>query len=367
MKKIRKKWVKVLISVIAAILAVLLVVVLVLFFPLMGKKHVEVWSAGQEFNMSALKTVEKTPGEDFKILLLTDMQLWSNPADNKECLEQVGQLVEKTDPDMMATVGDNISGATTRFLIKDLVKELDSYQIPWAMVFGNHDPEIPMTTLNWQADQIMKSEYTLFEKGPSNLYGCGNYAVNIIENGQPIYTLFMFDNGRNYEYDDGSKQEIYMGYEQIAWYEWMVKGIEQTVGRTVPSMTFSHFALPEMSETIEEVGIYNEVDDSYTIPKEYGFGKCAYLPGCAPVNSGFFDKCKELGSTTHIFCGHDHENNASITRDGIMMTYGMKTGPSPAPWNGAEQMGGTLITIHTDESAKATVSVEHIAIANAEK
>ena len=107
--------------------------------------------------------------------------------------------------------------------------------------------------------------------------------------------------------------EIYMGYEQIAWYEWNVKGIEKAAGRLIPSMTFSHFALPEMRQAVEKNGIYNESDKSYTISDAYGFGKCAYLPGVSPVNSGFFDQCLALGSTTHIFCGHDHENNASIT------------------------------------------------------
>ena len=109
-----------------------------------------------------------------------------------------------------------------------------------------------MTTLNWQGDQLLKSEYCLFQKGPSNLYGCGNYAVNITEKGEPIYTLFLLDNGRYYEYEDGSKREIYMGYEQIAWYEWNVKGIEKAAGRLIPSMTFSHFALPEMRQAVEK-------------------------------------------------------------------------------------------------------------------
>lgn len=367
----KKKVLKIVVSVIAAILAVLLIIVAVLFFPLMGKKHVEVWSVGQTFDINTIETVEKTPGEDFKILLLTDTQLWSNPADNRECLDQITELVEQTDPDMIATVGDNVSGATTRFLMKDFVKTLDSFQLPWTAVFGNHDPEIPMTTLNWMGDQMLESEYSLFQKGPSNLYGCGNYAVNITENGTPIYTLFMFDNGRYTEYLDENGEtytkEIYMGYEQIAWYKWNVEGIAQAVGHTVPSMTFSHFALPEMRETIEEVAVYNEADGTYTIPEEYGFGMCSYLPGCAPVDSGFFDTCVALGSTTHIFCGHDHENNASVTRDGITMTYGLKTGPSPAPWNSAEEMGGTVITIHTDSaSQQPAVNVEHIVMATAE-
>lgn len=359
---VKTKSKKILIVVLSTILSIVMVVVLLLFFPLMGKKHTEVWSAKQEFKLDQLQTVEKNSNQDFKILLLTDTQLWMNPKDNKACYDQIRKLVAQTTPDLIATVGDNVSGVTSRFLLKEWIDVMDSFQIPWAPVFGNHDSEIPMTTLNWQGDQLLKSEYCLFQKGPSNLYGCGNYAVNITEKGEPIYTLFLLDNGRYYEYEDGSKREIYMGYEQIAWYEWNVKGIEKAAGRLIPSMTFSHFALPEMRQAVEKNGIYNESDKSYTISDAYGFGKCAYLPGVSPVNSGFFDRCLALSSTTHIFCGHDHENNASITHQGITMTYGLKTGPSPAPWNSAEETGGTIITIHTASNQTASVDVQHIPI-----
>lgn len=151
-----------------------------------------------------------------------------------------------------------------------------------------------------------------------------------------------------------------MGYEQIAWYAWNVEGISKSAGKTVPSMTFTHFAPPEMRTAVESLCVQDE-NGQYTVPEDYGFGICDYLPGCAPVNSGFFAKCKELGSTKYMFFGHDHENNASLTYDGITMTYGLKTGPSPAPWNSAEETGGTLITIGNADADYA-VSVEHIVL-----
>lgn len=325
----------------------------------MGEKHVQVWSASDEFDISNVQTVEKQADKPFKIMLIADIQLWSNPADNKKAYEQVEKLVNKTNPDLILTLGDNVSGASSRFLLKNFIDFMEEFEIPWAPVFGNHDNEIPMTTLNWQGDKYEQAEHCLFKKGPSNLYGCGNYAINITENGKPIQTLFLFDNGRHIEYNNGEKHEIYMGYEQIAWYEWNVKGIENAVGNTVPSMTFSHFAQPEMLEAIEKYAVHNEKDGSYTIPPEYGSGKCTYLPCASPVKSGFFDKCKELGSTKYIFCGHDHENTASVTADGITMEFGLKTGPSPAPWNGAEHTGATVVTIGNSNSGYA-VSTEQI-------
>lgn len=125
-------------------------------------------------------------------------------------------------------------------------------------------------------------------------------------------------------------------------------------------MTFSHFAQPKFREAIEALCEKDE-NGIYNVPQEYGFGYCQYLPGVAPVNSGFVEKCKELGSTKYIFCGHDHENNASITYDGITYTYGLKTGPSPKPWNFANETGGTLITISGSGENQA-ISIENTVI-----
>lgn len=353
----KKKALKIIKMTICIILVGTLVILGVLFFPLAGKEHTEIWCKSDDFDISKIQTVEKERG-DFKILMFTDTQLWSNLGKNKECYEQMDALVEKTKPDMIALPGDNLSAMASRFSIDNFIKHMDSYKIPWAPVFGNHDAEISVNSKNWQGDKYEKSEYCLFEKGPSNLYGCGNYVINITEKGMPIYSVYMLDNGQYLKYDNGDKKEVYMGYEQIAWYEWNVLGINKAAGYTVPSMTFSHFAQPEFKEAVEKYGVKAD-DDSYTIPTEYGSGYCQYLPCCAPVNSGFVEKCKELGSTKYIFCGHDHENNAIVTYDGITYTYGLKTGPSPVPWNFAKETGGTLITI-TGQNENQIVSIENI-------
>lgn len=339
------------------LLATILIVVVALLFPLKGEKHIEVWGAKQEFTLDKIQTVEKTR-DDFKILVMADTQLWSDQRENKKCYAEMDKLVEKTNPDMIVTLGDNLSAFENRFSIGKFVKKMDSYGIPWTPVFGNHDGEVPGTSLNWIADQMMKGENCLFEKGPSNLYGCGNYVVNINEKDKPVYSLYLLDNGRYIDYgEEKGNHEIYMGYEQIAWYEWNVKGMEKAVGETVPSMTFSHFAQPEFRDSIEKYAEKQE-DGSYIIPEEYGFGKCQYLPSAPLVNSGFVDKCKELGSTHYMFCGHDHENNGVMTVDGMTYAYGLKTGPSPIPWNYATEMGGTLVTLDKENN----VNIEYVVL-----
>ncbi|MGN1201944.1 MAG: metallophosphoesterase, partial [Eubacterium sp.] len=159
---------------ICVLLALILIIAGVLFFPLQGEQHTQIWSAGDEFDISKIQAVSKDR-EDFKILMFTDTQLWADLRENKKCYEQMDALVEKTQPDLIVLPGDNLSALASRFSINNFIKHMDSYKIPWAPVFGNHDSEIPTTSRNWQADKYMDSEYCLMEKGPSNLYGCGNY------------------------------------------------------------------------------------------------------------------------------------------------------------------------------------------------
>lgn len=349
---------KVKITIIAVVSVVLLIaiVAMILLVPRTGKSSDVVWSAGDTYDVNSVARLDKTKGEDFKILLITDLQLWAGLGDNKRAWEIVDQLVEETKPDLIIMPGDNVSGLNTDILTLQVVDHMEKYGIPWAPVFGNHDAE-GNATLEWQGDKYENAEHCLFSKGPKNLYGVGNYFINIFDENKPVYSLALFDNGRYYDYGgDIGKKEIYMGYEQIAWYEWNMKGINDIAGYTVPSMAFSHFAPPEFREAMEKYGVKNQDDGRIYVPEELGYGSCAYLPGVAPVNSGFIERAKAMG-LTHVFVGHDHENDASITYEGITYTYGLKTGPSPAPWNNALEYGGTVITIGDNGAVDVTNKV----------
>lgn len=348
-----KKSIKITAISLASVLVILAIVAMILFIPLKGKPHDEVWAYSDEFDINKITTLEKTPNKDFKIMQLTDTQLWFLGSDNKEAFKIIKDLAESEKPDLFILTGDNVSGLNTDALLKKLIKTMDSLEIPWAPIFGNHDSE-GKATLNWQGDRFMESKFCLFKKGPSNLYGVGNYVINIQENNKIIQSLFLFDNGRYYDYPTGRK-EIYMGYEQMAWYQWNIEGIAKKAGEVVPSMTFSHFAIPEFKIAMETL-TKKASDDRYYVPEELGFGSCAYLPGVAPVNSGFFQLSKKLKSTHSMFFGHDHENDASIKYEGITLTYGLKTGPSPEPWNDAKEYGGTNIIINS----KNEVSIKHV-------
>lgn len=347
---------KVAIGVSAAVL-VLLTVVLIVFCPRRGADETYIWAVSDDYSSGNVASLEKTAGEDFTILLFTDIQLWTLVSDNRRAFAIMDELVERTDPDLIVLPGDNVSGISTDILTLQLVSKMESYGVPWAPVFGNHDAE-GNATLEWQGDRFEEAEHCLFDRGPTDLYGVGNYFVNIFEDGTPIYSLCFMDNGRYIDYGDRTA-ETYVDYAQIAWYKWNIEGLNAEFGTSVPSMSFSHFAFPEMREAVEKYGILSD-DGRYVIPEDMGEGSCAYLPGAAPVNSGFFETAKASG-LTHAFFGHDHENDARITVDGVTLSYGLKTGPSPRPWNSAKEYGGTVITI-----GDGGVSVRNEVVASAD-
>lgn len=347
---------KVVIGVSAAVL-VLLTVVLIVFCPRRGADETYIWAVSDDYSSGNAASLEKTAGEDFTILLFTDIQLWTLVSDNRRAFAIMDELVERTDPDLIVLPGDNVSGISTDILTLQLVSKMESYGVPWAPVFGNHDAE-GNATLEWQGDRFEEAEHCLFDRGPTDLYGVGNYFVNIFEDGTPIYSLCFMDNGRYIDYGDRTA-ETYVDYAQIAWYKWNIEGLNAEFGTSVPSMSFSHFAFPEMREAVEKYGILSD-DGRYVIPEDMGEGSCAYLPGAAPVNSGFFETAKASG-LTHAFFGHDHENDARITVDGVTLSYGLKTGPSPRPWNSAKEYGGTVIAI-----GDGGVSVRNEVVASAD-
>lgn len=349
---IKKKKIIIVTSIVA--LLVLIITVMALFIPRTGRKIVDIWGQDKEFKIDSIKALNKEADKEFKILLMTDLQLWSNLGDNDKVFKLMDKLVEETKPSLIVLPGDNVSGITTAGLTKQLIKKMDSYKLPWAPIFGNHDSE-GNATLKWQADRFMESSYCLFSRGPSNLYGVGNYFVNIVEGSEVLYSLALLDNGRYINYGEGN-DEKYIGYEQIAWYNWNVDGIAKAVGKSVPSMVFTHFAQPEFYTAMETLAVKG-ADDRYYVPEELGFGSCAYLPGVSPVNSGFFDIARERGMT-HMFSGHDHENDASILYKDVVLTYGLKTGCSPAPWNDAIRYGGTVVTLSNGNVTVANTIIE---------
>ncbi len=309
------------------------------------------WSADDAFTTDSYVEVVKNPDEDFVILNLADVQLEDDEiygAEGEETAKLIDELVNSKKPDLITLSGDN-AWDTVAYL--ELIKWIDSYDIPWAPVMGNHDGQGLISEF-WAAYLYSEAENCLFEFGPEGM-GYGNYIINITENGKIIHTLVMMDthDDADYELDDGS---VISGYDhlwdnQIEWYKWAINGTKNLAGKTVESTVIMHIPVYEykyawrMAYGSDELG---------TIPAD----KAPMAQGVngegiysAPVNNGFISVCKELASTKNMIVGHDHANNFQIYYEGIRLNYAVKSGYG-SYWV-PELIGATMININSDGNA----------------
>ncbi len=308
------------------------------------------WSVNDEFTSEAYVELEKDSSKDFVILNIADVQLNDDEvfADiGTRSNNMIATLIEEQQPDLITLSGDNAWG-TVAYM--ELINYIDSFGIPWAPVMGNHDGQGCVSEF-WAAELFTQAENCLFQFGPEDM-GYGNYIINITENGKTIHTLFMMDthNSKHYVLKDGTVYEgeyAHIWPTQFNWYRWAVNGIAEQEGRTVESTIILHIPLYEYREAW--AAAWDEENQCYR-PEyaETSFGKNSEWVCSPPVDTGFFDLCKELGSTKNIVCGHDHVNSSSIVYDGIRLTYGLKLGEGCYYEEG--MTGGTTLTIDSTGS-----------------
>lgn len=336
----------IILSIVTALAILATYVFLLLWSPLKGVDSEEIWTEDQILDTDEIPALEMTAGEDFRILVLADTQLGARPTDKWKVRKLMNILVEQTDPDFVTTVGDNTASFIGHRRTRWIISRFEAMNLPWSVTLGNHDGE-GLADRTWLGNRYEEGENSLFSLGPGNIHGTGNYAVNITgESGEIVYSLIMMDSNTYRRYESGRDYD-YIYNDQIQWYEWLNDGLSGSQGKPVPTMLFFHIPLPEFD----------------SIRQEWEAGELEAAGGmregvfCPPVNSGFFDTIKEVGTTTHIFNGHDHVNSLSAEWEEVLFTYVLKTGTGS--YSDKDLQGGTLITI---DGASHEIDVEHIYI-----
>lgn len=344
-----------------------------------GTPSAEVWEENMEYDINNTVQLQKTPGEDFVILNLTDIQYndFLDIGRRKYTEQTITELIERVKPDLITMTGDQIWAPFVKYSLDDLIEFMDSFKIPWAPVNGNHDGE-GNVDLNAAAEKYEASEYCLFSKGPGNIGGVGNYVINIMEGDVIVESLIMMDSGSSADFDDMAESDKMYGWEldddfelkrdedgnlierqighdyayiqpeQIEWYRWCVRGAaayNEEKGAPAPeSALFIHIALPE----------YYYAYCDYLIDgksEEYGFfGAMREDVCCSKKNSGMFDAILEENSTKFVFAGHDHVNDYSLLYKGVRLTYALKTGDRCYAEDDVN--GGTVFTVGETRSVR---------------
>lgn len=317
----------------------------------------QTWFEKDAYDASKVTSLVKKDGKDYKILLLADIQIDKiGFKGRKHAFNLIDQLVAKTNPDLIITLGDNTQGNYSDKMALKLSEHLSKFNIPWAVTLGNHDSE-GRRGRPWYGNLYENAENSLFKYGPSNIHGVGNYAIHLKdESGKILYSFVMLDSNEYREYESGAGYD-FIYQDQINWYQWEVEGVSKTqygnydpeIGHVVPSMSFFHIPLLEFSDAAEAV-------KNGTIKASEIAGKNNEGVAAAKINSGLFNVMLDLKSTTHVFCGHDHINNLSVNWKGIQLSYGLKTGETS--YFDEKMQGGTLLTLSTVKDQKDKDSIK---------
>lgn len=305
----------------------------------------------------------------FKILVLADIQ--SGYPVGEALKAYIAEALDETEPDLVIFLGDNIMAAddgTTEGYLKgfdEVLPILEQREVPFTLVFGNHDYETAPDELKDHVLEIyQRYDGCLAYDADPSLHGCGTHNLPILDSKgeKTVFNLWLFDSG-DYAYDENGEKHGYdcVRADQIEWYKNKSNELkEANGGELVPSLAFQHIVTQEVTQKvmislpfqIDDYGKHFDDGTSATrIQKFYAFsGIVDGLPRASLQNEGQWDAFVEQGDVLACFFGHDHKNNCKTTVDGvdaiIVPSASFKAGHSYL------DQGATLITLNEKNLSK---------------
>lgn len=276
---------------------------------------------------------------DFRVMQLSDVHIgagFMSVKKDNQAINAVAAMVAEEKPDLVIVTGDiaypvpfqagTFNNKTGAVIFASLMEKLGVY---WCPAFGNHDTEAYSYFSREDISELysnrQKYPHCLFQSGPKDVDGYGNYIVNVqTSKGEITQSFVMLD---SHSYIDNDYFGIMWKYDcvhknQVEWYEQQIKALTKINNNKTPkSLMFFHMPPQEMLTAYNEYkenGYKDTADSKYTGGKA---GEKDLVVYPSEKNYGLFDKCLELGSTKGIFFGHDHLNNFTMLYKGIQLTY----------------------------------------------
>lgn len=304
-------------------------------------------------------TLNKQPDSDFLILNLSDPQLasehWLGDSPYRRILEEtVTTLVERVKPGLITVSGD-ISYAGDLAAYRKFADLIDSFGLPWAPVWGNHDNQDGAEAVDRAAELFLSYSYCVYEKGDPSM-GNGNYVIRIAENGTPIAACFLMDSHDRQLWvnEEGCSQEEWatLNPAQLDWLR------TQTAALKAEGCNDSAIILhiPIHAYRLAVAAAFRTDADRRAITMAESFGRDVWNAGYEdafgvtyepissyPADDGVFDLLQKLGSIRHVVCGHNHINSTVINYQGIQLAFGLKTGIGS--YFHPDMNGGTVLRV----------------------
>ena len=247
----------------------------------------------------------------------------------------ITEIVNAVNPDFIIITGDLIYGKydDNGSLLKSFINFMESFKIPWAPVFGNHENESKMGS-DWQSAQLENANYCMFKQ--RTLTGNGNYTVALRQNGVFTRMFYMLDSNGCSDASTESmsnghtSKSVGFGEDQIEWYTKHIGILKQLSPSTKISFAF-HIQLSVFADALSKYGFdqnqkYHDIFIDYLTNKEstdFGYVGRQMKDGW-DSSKRVFNGMKALGVDS-IFVGHEHCNSASVTYEGVRLQYGQKS------------------------------------------
>ena len=305
-------------------------------------------------------TIHKDPGRDFIILNLTDPQMnnaeWEEGHPHRRTLEYtLAELVERTRPDLITVSGD-LAWAGEDHSYRMLMRLLDSFGIPWAPVWGNHDNQKGAEYTEFLADLALSHKNCVYEKGDPVL-GNGNYIISVEEAGKPVTAVFMMDSHDRAPFTNaqGETSEVWakLWPQQLDWYREQVTALQKDGCND--TLLVTHIPIYAYRNA-SKAAYKNDVNLS-SISLQMANGSDVWNNGYTDSvgvqyedigsyvhDDGVLEILKHSEIAHHVICGHDHVNNWKICYEGINLIYSLKTGAG-CYWDPTLN-GGTVLKIN---------------------
>lgn len=302
---------------------------------------------------------QKNPEKDFTVLNITDPQLgdpeWEEGHKHGQIVKYtLSELVRKEKPDLITVSGD-VSWPRSPNAYRIFADFIDSFGIPWAPVWGNHDNECGQEFIDRHLLDFAGHPNLIYERGPEEL-GNGNYVLLVNGDKSPCAAVIMMDSHNTDPFTDenGEEKRVYSRLTdlQMDWYREQVRLLKSQGCRE--SVVIAHIPIFAFRKAFEEA--FNSQYDASKVSsndshnEKYwnegfrdSYGVC-YENICSyPAEDGVFDVLKEEGHTKAFIVGHCHTNSFSINYEGIRLIFALKEGPG-CYWH-PDLNGGTVIKI----------------------
>ena len=311
--------------------------------------------------------------DNFRILQITDTHIGDK--DNQDLHYKFLQKVidGANHPDMIVITGDLFTFAS-KSTAKRFFKFMDKQEIPWTVVFGNHDEQCYFS-IDWMTSQLNNRKAypnCIFKDiQDDSLQGNCNFAINIkkdLKEKEVFEQLIMIDSER-YAFGTGFGAYDFIKDNQIQWYKDFVDYSKKEtedfkLEPDAKSLMFYHIPLPEINDAYDAAMETKEAIAKGETPKDPNNKFVDTVDGseglerektCPPdKNSGLFEAITGMKETygeiytTDMAFGHDHRNTFIATYEGVTFAYGVKS--TDRVYYDEDMLGGQLITLNNNHS-----------------